>query len=201
MRGTPVSSDDASAFQAALIEDLTATVSEADAVTLRGMLPVVYDELRRVAGGFMRDERPDHTLQPTALVHEAYLRVAGQRQSTWQNRAHLLGIFARMMRRILIDHAGARAAAKRGGKDVVRIALDDDLEIYSHHELNLLEVDEALRHLEHLDPTQAKIVEMRFFGGLTIDEVAKVLDISPTTVKREWAVAKRWLRRELSAPS
>jgi RNA polymerase sigma-70 factor (ECF subfamily) len=199
MGGTAIPLDDASAFQAALIADLTSTVSKADAATLRGMLPVVYDELRRVAAGFMRDERPDHTLQPTALVHEAYLRVANQRQSTWQNRAHLLGIFARMMRRILIDHAGARAAAKRGGKDAVRIALDDDLEIYSHHELNLLEVDEALDRLEHLDPTQAKIVEMRFFGGLTIDDVAKVLDISPTTVKREWAVAKRWLRRELSA--
>lgn len=183
----------------ALIDDLTSTMSEADAVTLRGMLPAVYDELRRVAAGFMRDERSGHTLQPTALVHEAYLRVAEQRKCTWQNRAHLLGIFARMMRRILIDHASARFAAKRGGKDAVRIALDDALEIYSHHDVNLLEVDEALRNLERLDPTQGKIVEMRFFGGLTIDEVAKALAISPTTVKREWAIAKRWLQRELSA--
>ncbi len=162
------------------------------------MLPVVYNQLRRVAAGFLRDERPDHTLQPTALVHEAYLRVAEQRQSAWQNRAHLLGIFARMMRRILIDHAGARAAAKRGGKDAVRITLDDALEIYSHRDVNLLEVDEAVRKLESLDPTQGKIVEMRFFGGLTIEEIGKVLQVSPTTVKREWAVAKRWLRRELS---
>ncbi|PZR75461.1 MAG: RNA polymerase subunit sigma-70 [Chthoniobacterales bacterium] len=173
-------------------------MSEADAVTLRRMLPAVYDELRRVAAGFMHDERPDHTLQPTALVHEAYLRLADQRQSTWQNRAHLLGVFARMMRRILIDHASARFAAKRGGKDAVRITLDDDLEIYSHQEINLLEVDEALRNLEQLDPTQAKVVEMRFFGGLTIDEIAEALSISPATVSREWAIAKRWLQRELS---
>jgi RNA polymerase sigma factor (TIGR02999 family) len=182
----------------ALVDDLTSTVSKADAATIRGLLPSVYDELRRVAAGFMRDERPDHTLQPTALVHEAYLRMADQRQSTWQNRAQLLGIFARMMRRILIDHANARFAAKRGGKNAVRIALDDDLELYSHQEINLLEVDEALRNLEHLDPPQAKIVEMRFFGGLTIDEIARALGISPTTVKREWAVAKRWLQRELT---
>ncbi len=200
MQRTVISSGSSPAFQPALIDDLTSTVSTADAATIRGMLPAVYDELRRVAAGFMRDEQPNHTLQPTALVHEAYLRMADQRQSTWQNRAQLLGIFARMMRRILIDHANARFAAKRGGREAVRIALDDDLEIYSRQEIDLLEVDEALRNLEHLDPPQAKVVEMRFFGGLTIDEIAKALDISPTTVKREWAVAKRWLQRELSRP-
>jgi RNA polymerase sigma-70 factor (ECF subfamily) len=182
----------------ALLDDLTSTLSEADAMTLRGMLPVVYDDLRRVAAGFMHDERLDHTLQPTALVHEAYLRVAGQRQTSWQNRAHLLGVFARMMRRILIDHASARFAAKRGGKEAVRISLDEDLEIYSGREIDLLQVDEALRELEQLDPTQAKIVEMRFFGGLTIDEIAAALSISPATVSREWAIARRFLRRELS---
>jgi RNA polymerase sigma factor (TIGR02999 family) len=181
-----------------LIEDLTATVSQADAVTLRGMLPAIYDELRRVAAGFLRDERMEHTLQPTALVHEAFLRMADQRQATWQNRAQLLGIFARMMRRVLLDHAGARLAAKRGGKDAVRITLDDALDVYQQNQLDLFEVEEALRRLEKLDPIQAKIVEMRFFGGLTVDELAGVLDISPRTVKREWAIAKRWLRRELS---
>jgi RNA polymerase sigma factor (TIGR02999 family) len=180
------------------IDDLTATVSAADADTLRGMLPAVYDELRHVAAGFMQGERPDHTLQPTALVHEAYLRMADQRQSAWQNRAQLLGIFARMMRRILIDHANARWAAKRGGKDAVRIALDENIDIPDIKELNLLEVDESLRRLERLDDQQAKIVEMRFFGGLTIDEIATALTISPTTVKREWAVAKRWLQRDLA---
>jgi RNA polymerase sigma-70 factor, ECF subfamily len=181
-----------------LIDDLTATVSAADADTLRGMLPAVYDELRHVAAGFMQGERPDHTLQPTALVHEAYLRMADQRQSAWQNRAQLLGIFARMMRRILIDHANARWAAKRGGKDAVRIALDENIDIPDIKELNLLEVDESLRRLERMDDQQAKIVEMRFFGGLTIDEIATALAISPTTVKREWAVAKRWLQRDLA---
>ncbi|HLW36175.1 MAG TPA: ECF-type sigma factor [Chthoniobacterales bacterium] len=181
-----------------LIDDLTATVSAADADTLRGMLPAVYDELRRVAAGFMQSERPDHTLQPTALVHEAYLRMANQRQSAWQNRAQLLGIFARMMRRILIDHANARWAEKRGGKDAVRIALDENIDIPAVKELNLLEVDESLQRLERLDDEQAKIVEMRFFGGLTIEEIAAALAISPTTVKREWAVAKRWLQRDLA---
>jgi RNA polymerase sigma factor (TIGR02999 family) len=181
-----------------LINDFTATVSAADAETLRGMLPAVYDQLRHVAAGFMQDERPDHTLQPTALVHEAYLRMADQRKATWQNRAQLLGIFARMMRRILIDHANARRAAKRGGKEAVRIALDDDMDIPDIKELNLLEVDESLHKLERLDEQQAKIVEMRFFGGLTIDEIGTALGISPTTVKREWAIAKRWLQRELS---
>lgn len=180
------------------IDDLTATVSVADAETLRGMLPAVYEELRHVAAGFMQGERPDHTLQPTALVHEAYLRMADQRQSTWQNRAQLLGIFARMMRRILIDYANARRAAKRGGKDAVRISLDENIDIPDAKELNLLEIDESLQKLERLDDQQAKIVEMRFFGGLTIEEIATALTISPTTVKREWSVAKRWLQRDLA---
>lgn len=182
-----------------LIDDLTATVSAADADTLRGMLPAVYDELRHVAAGFMQGERPDHTLQPTALVHEAYLRMANQRQSAWQNRAQLLGIFARMMRRILIDHANARRAAKRGGNDVVRITLDEGVDVPDLKEVNLLEVDEALRNLERLDQQQAKIVEMRFFGGLTIEEIATALGVSPTTVKREWSVAKLWLQRDLAS--
>jgi len=182
-----------------LIDDLTATVSAADADTLRGMLPAVYDELRHVAAGFMQGERPDHTLQPTALVHEAYLRMANQRQSAWQNRAQLLGIFARMMRRILIDHANARRAEKRGGNDVVRITLDEGVDVPDLKEVNLLEVDESLQNLERLDQQQAKIVEMRFFGGLTIEEIATALGVSPTTVKREWSVAKLWLQRDLAS--
>jgi len=188
-----------SAISPAHFDDLTATVSEADAVTLREMLPAIYDDLRRVAAGFLRDERPEHTLQPTALVHEAYLRMADQRQAAWQNRAQLLGIFARMMRRILLDHAGARLAEKRGGKDAVRITLDDALDVYQENRLDLFKVEEALSRLEKLDPTQAKIVELRFFGGLTIEELSGVLLISPTSVKREWTVAKRWLQRELSS--
>jgi RNA polymerase sigma factor (TIGR02999 family) len=180
-----------------MIDDFTSMVAEADVVTLRGMLPAVYDDLRRVAAGFLRDERPDHTLQPTALVHEAYLRVADQRQSSWQNRSHILAVFARMMRRILIDHAGARQAAKRGGKEAVRITLDDELEVYSDAPVDLIELNDALTRLERIDPMQARIVEMRFFGGLTIEETAEALDMSPTSVKREWAFAKRWLRREI----
>jgi RNA polymerase sigma-70 factor (ECF subfamily) len=183
----------------AFIDELTATISDADAETLREMLPAVYHELRGLAANFLRDEHSCHTLQPTALVHEAYLRIADQRQTTWQNRAQLFGIFAQMMRRILIDRAKARLAGKRGGKDAVRITLDDSLEISDSDGLNLLEIDEVLRRLEAFAPQQAKIVEMRFFGGLTIDEIAKAMDISRMTVNRSWAVAKRWLRRELSA--
>jgi RNA polymerase sigma-70 factor (ECF subfamily) len=182
-----------------LIEELTSTVSAAEARTLRGMLPAMYDELRRIAGGFLRNERSDHTLQPTALVHEAYLRMADQRQGRWENRAQLLGIFARMMRRILLDHAGARARLKRGGKDAVRITFDDSFQIADRSELNLHEVDEALQRLRVIDADQEKIVEMRFFGGLTVEEIAAALDISKATVKREWAFAKRWLQRELSS--
>ena len=184
-----------------LIEELTSTVSPAEAQTLRAMLPAMYDELRRIAGGFLQNERPDHTLQPTALVHEAYLRMADQRQARWQNRAQLLGIFARMMRRILLDHAGARARLKRGGKDAVRITFDDSFEIGKQSELNLQEIDEALQRLRVIDVNQEKIVEMRFFGGLTIEEIAKALEVSPATVKREWSFAKRWLQRELSSGS
>jgi RNA polymerase sigma-70 factor, ECF subfamily len=180
-----------------LLDEFSSLVANADVITLRGMLPAVYDDLRRVAAGFLRDEKPGHTLQATALVHEAYLRMADQRQSSWQNRAHLLAVFARMMRRILIDHAGARQAAKRGGKEAVRITLDDELEICSHEQVDVLELNDALSRLERLDPMQARIVEMRFFGGLTIEETAEALDMSPTSVKREWSFAKRWLRREI----
>lgn len=185
-------------LSAAFIDDLTATIPAADAVTLRQMLPAVYEDLRRVAGGFLRAERADHTLQPTALVHEAYLRMMNQQNNKWQNQAQLLGVFARMMRRILIDHANARRAAKRGGADAVRITLDDALDLEDGRGIDLFGLDDALRRLEKLDPTQTKIVEMRFFGGLTTDEISEVIGISSRTVKREWAVAKRWLQRELS---
>ncbi len=198
MRGATLSATEIPEFQKALIEDLTISVSSADAATLRRMLPAVYEELRHVAAAFLRSERPGHTLQPTALVHEAYLRMVDQRNSKWQNSAHLLGIFARMMHRILVDHADARRAAKRGGKDAVHIMLDDALDVYDRHELNLLELEEALNELNALDPQQGRIVEMRFFGGMTVEEIGKVLDVSPRTVKRDWVVAKRWLRRALT---
>lgn len=164
---------------------------------LASNLPQVYNELREVAGIYLRLERPNHTLQPTALVHEAYLRLRDQRNVDWNNRAQFLGVAARMMRRILVDHALARRAAKRGS-DATRVSLDAALEIFQEQDLSTLAVHKALQELEALDPRQAQVVEMRFFGGMTVAEVAEVLEVSPITVKREWALAKLWLEREMS---
>ena len=160
-------------------------------------LPHVYGELRELAAGYLRRERSGHTLQPTALVHEAYLRLVGQREVDWDNRAQVLGMAAQMMRRILVNHAAARNAAKRGGGEP-RLPLEAALE-QEDRPISLVALDEALRGLEAMDPRQGQIVELRFFGGLSVDEVAEVLGISEATVKREWSVAKRWLRREMSA--
>lgn len=164
---------------------------------LAGALPQVYNELREVAGIYLRRERPNHTLQPTALVHEAYLRLRDQRNVDWNNRAHFLGVAARMMRRILVDHAVARRAAKRGS-DAPRVSLDTALEVFQEQDLSALAVHKALQELEAIDPRQAQVVEMRFFGGMTTTEIADVLNIAPITVKREWALAKLWLEREMS---
>jgi RNA polymerase sigma-70 factor (ECF subfamily) len=166
--------------------------------TLTDLMPSVYEELRHLAADYLRGERPGHTLQPTALVHEAYLRLLRQGQTTWHNRAHVLGFGARIMRQILISHAIANTRLKRGGPDSIRITLDEALDFYDRQEMSVAAVDEALRSLEELDPRQGQIVEMRFFGGLTIEEIAKALDVSPATVKREWTFAKVWLRRELA---
>lgn len=160
-------------------------------------LPQVYHELREVAGVYLRRERPNHTLQPTALVHEAYLRLRDQRNVDWNNRAQFLGVAARMMRRILVDHALARKAAKRGS-DATRVSLDTALDVFQEQDLSALEVHKALQELEALDRRQGQIVEMRFFGGMTVEEIAEVLEISAATVKREWALAKLWLEREMS---
>lgn len=160
------------------------------------LLPQVYNELRGLAAGYLRRERPDHTLQPTALVHEVFLRLAGGKPVDWQDRAHLLGISARIMRRVLADSATARRAQKRGG-GVQPFTLDAALEFSEECKVSVEGVDEALRQLEAMDPRQGKIVEMRFFGGLTIEEIAEVLHISAATVKREWSTAKLWLQREL----
>ena len=168
------------------------------AIAVEAMVPQVYDELRRLAAGYLRHERRDHTLQPTALVHEAYLRLLGQRTLDWQNRAHVLAMAAQMMRRILTNHAVARSRLKRGGSDSPRMALDQALDFYDRREISLAAVDEALRDLEKLDARQAQIVELRFFGGLKIEEIAEVLSISPATVKREWLTAKLWLQREMA---
>ncbi|MEY2485114.1 MAG: hypothetical protein QOH39_762 [Verrucomicrobiota bacterium] len=165
-----------------------------DAQSLAEMPADLYEELRRLAANCLRGERLEHTLQRTALVHEAYLRLAGSEFSGWQNRAHFLGVFARLMRQTLINYAIGRAREKRGGKDPVRLAL----EFYEQKQIDVTALDSALRHLETVDPRQGQIVELRFFGGLTVHEIASALEISVSTVKREWAIAKLWLRRELS---
>ena len=166
--------------------------------SLDEMMPVVYDELRHLAQKYLSRERPDHTLQTTALVHEAYLRLIDQKAVDWQNRAQFFGIAARMMRRILINHANDRQAKKRQGY-AIRVSLDHAVNFFEERELDLAALDEALNELAALDPQQAQIVELRFFGGLTIEEVSEVLEISPATTKREWESAKLWLRRQLSS--
>jgi RNA polymerase sigma factor (TIGR02999 family) len=170
--------------------------SGGDASALDQLLPLVYAELRRIAARQLRGERVNHTLQPTALVNEVYLRLVDQRQVAWQDRAHFLAVAARTMRRILVDHARRRDAGKRG--DGVRcVSIDDAREIAAAGELPLLALEDALARLEALDPGLARIIELRAFGGLTIDEAAHVLDLSPSTVKRSWRTAKAWLNREL----
>ncbi len=174
------------------------TSRKTDAEALAEMMPEVYEDLRRLAASYLRGERSEHTLQRTALVHEAYLRLADQRQeAVWQNRAHFLGIFARIMRQTLTNYAVARQREKRGGTDPVERAL----EFYDQRKIDVTVLDAALRDLERLDPRQGQIVELRFFGGLTVAEIASVMKISPATVKREWTTAKVWLRRELSRNS
>lgn len=160
------------------------------------MLPVVYDELHRLAQTFLRAERADHTLQPTALVNEAYLRLSSQRTVNWLNRAQFFGIAAQMMRRILVTHAESRNAAKREGM-ATRVTLDDSLSWSGGRDLDLVALDDALNNLAAIDLRQAQVVEQRFFAGLSIEETAEVLGISPATVKREWTMAKAWLRRAL----
>jgi len=160
------------------------------------LMPVVYDELRGLAQKYLSHERANHTLQTTALVHEAYLRLVDQKAVDWQNRAQFFGIAASMMRRILINYANDRHAKKRQGY-ATRISLDEAVNFFEKAELDLTTLDEALNELARLDSQQARIVELRFFGGLTIDEVSEVLEISPATTKREWDSAKLWLRRQL----
>lgn len=168
-----------------------------EAEALDRLLPLVYDELRRIAGRYLRKERQDHTLQTTALVHEAYLRLIDQNQANWQNRAQFFGVAAQMMRRILVDHARGHTADKRGG-GVAKLSLDEAIEIAEQREVDLIALDDALNTLAQLDEQQCRVVELRFFGGLTVEEVAEVMKLSPATIKREWSMAKAWLHRELS---
>ena len=164
-------------------------------------MPQVYDELRRLAASYMRRERPGQTLQPTALVNEAYLRLAGDAKAPWRNRTHFLAIAALSMRQILVERARRRHAAKRGG-GVEKVTLDEARLPVSEpgHGIDVLALDRALDKLSALDPHQAKVVELRYFGGLTVEEAAEALEISPATVKRHWMLARAWLRRELEGP-
>ena len=158
------------------------------------MVPDVYDELRSLARSYLRGERLAHTLQATALVHEAYVRLQKQPNIDWQNPSHVIGVFARVMRQTLTNHAVARYRLKRGGADPFELTL----EFYESRRVDVTLLNEALEALEVLDPRQAQIVELRFFAGLAIDDIAELLKISPATVKRDWTLAKVWLRRELS---
>jgi RNA polymerase sigma-70 factor, ECF subfamily len=160
------------------------------------LMELVYDDLRRLAAWQLQTERSGHTLQPTALVHEAYLKLASQNPVEWQNKAHFFALAAQVMRHILVDHARARQRDKRGGGQI-SVALDEALELSRPSEPGLVELDEALSMLARQDARKSRIVELRYFGGLSIEETADVLGISPTTVRREWTLAKAWLRREL----
>jgi RNA polymerase sigma-70 factor, ECF subfamily len=165
---------------------------------LDDLMPIVYADLRRVAAGYMRREAAGHALQPTALVHEAYVRLVDQKQVKWRNRAHFFGVAAGMMRRILVDNARRRRAEKRGG-DWERVTLaGDEAAADSSKEIDVLALHEALERLAGFDPQQERIVELRYFGGLTIEETAEVVGISAATVVREWTIAKAWLRADLS---
>jgi len=164
---------------------------------LDALLPLVYGELRQLARRYMLAEKRGHTLQPTALVHEAYLRLIDQNRVNWQNRAHFFGVAAQIIRRLLVDHARAVHRLKRGGADL-KITWTENMSVPQEAGVNLVVLDDALNNLAELDPQQSRIVELRFFGGLSIEETAAALDISPATVKRDWAMARAWLFREIA---
>jgi RNA polymerase sigma-70 factor, ECF subfamily len=175
---------------------LLSALTRGDEGAASKLIPVVYDELRRLAASYMRRERVDHTLQATALVHEAYLKLVEQRSVNWQSRAHFFGVAAQLMRRILIDHARGHSRQKRGG-DEKKVSLDEAFVFSEQLADELLAVDDSLNQLAKIDPRQAKIVEMRFFGGLSVEEAAEALGVSPKTVKRDWSVAKAWMYADL----
>lgn len=181
-------------------EDITQLLKQASCGEQRAvdvLLPVVYDELRRIAERSLRRERVDHTLQTTALVHEAYLKLVDQREAQWQNRAHFFAIAAQAMRRILVNHAKGANRIKRGG-DRSRVDLDEAAAVTPDRHIDLIALDEAMHRLAQFDPRKSKLVELRFFGGMSIEEVAEVLQIAPATVKRDWNFAKAWLLREVT---
>ena len=176
------------------------SLAEGDGKALDLLLPVVYRELKRLAASYLRNERAEHTLQPTALAHEAYLRLVGRESIVWQNRAHFLGVAARAMREILVDHARRRKALKRGGGAPLTV-YDEGLGVAGGRPIEFDDLDQALIDLSKLSERQARVVELRYFGGLSIEETGEVLGISPVTVKRDWATARAWLYRELTGSS
>jgi RNA polymerase sigma-70 factor (ECF subfamily) len=180
-------------------DDVTALLGQlakGDDAAASKLIPIVYDELRRLAAGYMRRERPDHTLQPTALVHEAYVKLTEQRVTDWRGRAHFFGIAAQIMRRILIDHARGHLRDKRGG-GMIPIPLDEAVVFSPEQSSELVRLDASLERLAKLDPRQSRIVELRFFGGLTVEQTAELLGISAKTVKRDWSMAKAWLHGDM----
>ncbi len=179
------------------ITQLLVDWSRGDQKALDKLMPMVYRELRRLAGNYLRRERPGHTLQPTALVNEAYLKLIDQKSAKWQNRAQFYGVAAQLMRRILVDHARQHQAAKRGGSDRQRLSITSAGQLAAKPDVDLLALHEALEELKSFDPQQERIVELRFFGGLSIEETAEVMGIGHATVERDWKLARAWLRRKL----
>ena len=179
------------------VTELLRNWSDGDKQAQEKLFQVVYDELHRQAARYLRNEQPGLSLQTTDLIHEAYLRLINQEYVEWQNRLHFFAIAAKVMRRVLVDHVRSRQAAKRGGGDI-RLPLEDAIVVSPGLDLDFVALDEALTKLAGIDPQQSQIVELRFFSGLSVEETAQVLDVSERTIKRDWNVAKAWLRRELS---
>jgi RNA polymerase sigma factor (TIGR02999 family) len=179
------------------VTQLLAARGDGDKQELAALMPMVYDELRRLAHHHLGRERAGHTLQTTALVHEAYLRLVGQKEARWQNRAQFIAVASQMMRRVLVDYARARGFAKRGGGER-RVSLDEAMVVSDERAADVVALDEALNALAQFDERKSRMVELRFFGGLSIEETAEVLGVSPGTVMRDWTLAKAWLQREIS---
>jgi RNA polymerase sigma-70 factor (ECF subfamily) len=167
-----------------------------DRAALDHLFPIVYQELRRMAGAYLRQENPGHTLQPTALVHETWLRLIDQTRVNWWNRAQFFGVAAQMMRRILVDHAKAKHREKRGG-DAVKLSLDDVINLSRERAADLIALDDALDELTRVDERKSRVVELRYFGGFTVEEIAQILEVSPETVMRDWKLAKAWLYQQI----
>jgi len=174
------------------VTQLLIDLSNGDRNAVDILLPVIYDELRKLAANYLRRERPDHTLQPTALVHEAYLRLVDQTRVNWQNRAHFFGVAAQIMRRLLVDHARRHNAEKRG-QNFQKISLDENVDRAVERSTRMIALDDALTALAEADEQKARVVELRYFGGLSIEETARVMGVTPTTIKRHWRFAKAWL--------